>query len=287
MESACIGLDVRTRSIKIRAMDDRRYTAILKSSRIPILELIKESAKEDKHLLMPRLLSESFGTALRIPHSMFIKAGPKRERFVFEVIQSWGKKICHLSRIRLKVVGRERINPAGTYLFVSNHLSPMDIAVMYAILPIHASIVANNEFLQLPVFSYWLRMSGAVFVEQGNQASEIAAFRSMIKRLKGRRSLMLFPEGYVNQENGLAEFKRGGIHSALLAHVPIVPICISGTNEVMRSGSLCIIPGKDVVVRFGDPIEVERLSSRAKKNIDATLRDQISAMQEDSCIDVL
>jgi 1-acyl-sn-glycerol-3-phosphate acyltransferase len=259
-------------------MNERRYEDILETSRVPIWGLFKESIKEDKLFLMPRVLRETFGTLVRMPHSILMKAGPRQERFVFEVLESWGKKTCKLSQIKLKTMGKEKIDPDGTYLFVSNHRSPVDIPALYATLPVPAGFVANATFSWLPVFSYWMRKSGAVFVELGNRAVEASAFRTMVRRLKRGRSLVLFPEGYIQQGKGLAEFKRGGIHSAILAHVPIVPVSLSGTDDVMRPGGLRIVPRKTVVVQYGTPIDVNRLSSSEKRNIESILRDKIAAM---------
>ncbi|MCE5256814.1 MAG: 1-acyl-sn-glycerol-3-phosphate acyltransferase, partial [Spirochaetaceae bacterium] len=161
-------------------------------------------------------------------------------------------------------------------------LSPFDIAVLYSLLPVCTGVVANNEFRRIPVLSYWMRLTGAIFVEQGNAAAEFSAFRLMVERLKGGKSLLLFPEGYINQGKDLAKFKRGGIHSAILAHVPIVPVSLCGTNKVMRPGGLSIVPGQQVLVQFGEPIEAWKLDAKSRKCIDLRLRDRIAAMQE-SC----
>lgn len=261
-------------------LESDRYLEIMEASRMPILSFFKEALKEDKRLLLPRALDESLKTALRIPRSLFMPDGPKRENYVFKTLDRWAKKICSLFQIRLEVVGPSRLSRDETYLFVANHQSPADIVALYAALPVQAGFVATSLLAQVPVFSYWMHQSGAVFVEQGDRRGEMLAFRTMVDRLKRGRSLILFPEGYMHQGSGLAEFNRGGIHSALIARVPIVPVYIGGTADVMRSGSLRIEPRKNVVVEFGDPIEVSHMRREERESVDLRLRRQIAAMKE-------
>lgn len=260
-------------------LDSDRYLDIMQASRIPILSFFKEALKEDKRLLLPRALDTSIKTALRIPRSLFMSDGPRRELYVFKTLDRWAKKVCSLFQMRLQVVGPSRLSSDGTYLFVANHQSPADIVALYAALPVQAGFVATSLMAQIPIFSYWMHQSGAVFVEQGDRRGEMRAFRTMVERLKRGRSLILFPEGYMHQGSGLAEFNRGGIHSALIARVPIVPVYIGGTAEVLPSGSLKIEPRKNVVVEFGDPIEVGHLAREEREKVDARLRERIAAMK--------
>lgn len=239
---------------------------------------ILESYRQDHHCRMVRVLLRSFSTAIAIPRYTLIRNEVARDHFVRRLIRRWGEAVCRIGRFDITVSGTEKIDPARTYLFASNHISPVDVALLHAKIPKDVAIVANKTFLEVPVFSYWIRECGAVLVEQGNAAGEFAAFREMIERLKHGRSLLLFPEGYVSQSGELAEFKRGGLASAILAHVPIVPVCISGTGEVIQSGTLLMKPGVRVTVEFDDPIDTDSLDARARKSIDAMLRERIERM---------
>ncbi|MCE5256139.1 MAG: 1-acyl-sn-glycerol-3-phosphate acyltransferase [Spirochaetaceae bacterium] len=260
-------------------MDESRYAEIVNASRIPAFGMIKESAKEDRTLRLARIFASGYSTVLRIPYSKLMIDGPGKERYVFKLLQDWCKSICRQSRMKLKVTGQELVNPSRSYLFVVNHISPLDIAVMYATLPINATVVADSLFSCLPILSYWMRLTCSVFVERGNAINEFVAFKEMIRQLKKGRSLVLFPEGFLNKEKGLAEFKRGGIHAALIAHVPIIPVCLGGVNEVLASGSLTIIPGRPVSVQFGEPVDGDLLDEDSKKHIETVIRDRIATMQ--------
>jgi 1-acyl-sn-glycerol-3-phosphate acyltransferase len=207
-------------------------------------------------------------------------AGSERDDFVYETLRLWARRVCRLGQIRLETIGAQRLDPAETYLFAVNHMSPMDIPAIYATLPVKAAYVANGLFSRIPIFSYWMKKSGAVFVEQYDAEAELHAFKEMIKRLKKGRSLILFPEGYIYQGQGMAEFKRGGLHAAIIANVPIVPLCVYGTQHVMRAGSLHVKPRMRVVAEFGDPIYPDTLSRADRKDIERTVYRQLFAMKE-------
>jgi 1-acyl-sn-glycerol-3-phosphate acyltransferase len=262
-------------------IDGTRYSDIVAKSRVPTLSLLAEAMREDRPLfLLPRAIRVTFRTALDIPRSLFMRRGAKLERYVFSVLRRWARKVCGIFQVRLSVSGAWRLDPKRTYLFAANHSSPVDIPALYAVLPVRAAFVANSLFAQIPIFSYWMRRSGAVFVDRGNGRAEMRAFRAMVRRLRRGRSLILFPEGEMHQGRGLAEFKRGGLHAAAMAGVPIVPVCLSGTADVMRPGSLRVAPRKKVVVHFGEPIELDSLRRPERKDVDSLVRSAISRMKE-------
>lgn len=266
----------------MQEMDEDRYRNIVVGSRIPALALLNESIKEDRLLLLPRALRLCLRTMGRMPRALFMHPGPDRDRYVFQTLEECSRRICHLAQIRLEVRGQELIEPGHTYLFAVNHSSPADIPVLYAALPAQAAFVANGLFARVPVFSFWMRKSGAVFFDKGDQKAAIAVFRTMVRRLKKGRSLILFPEGFMHKGEGLEEFKRGGIHSAVLAGVSIIPVCLGGTAEVIPIGSMHIRPRRRVTVDFGEPIETGSLGREARRNIEGIVRDRLLAMKAEA-----
>lgn len=261
------------------ARNETRYARLIEGSIFPPWTLFRESFKEDHRLLLPRMIVVSIRTARYIPQSLFSRAGKWRDKLVFSVFRKWGKRICRLGQVKLEILGAENVEPGKTYLFAVNHMSPMDIPVICAALKEKAAFVANSIFLRIPVFSYWMRKSGAVFVEQGKPEMEMKAFKEMIRRLKKGRSLILFPEGYIFQGEGLADFKRGGLHAAVLTDTPIVPLCLYGTQHVIRAGSLHIVPRSRVVVEFGPAILPSDLDRADRKDIERVIHDRLGGMK--------
>jgi 1-acyl-sn-glycerol-3-phosphate acyltransferase len=261
------------------ARNETRYAKLVEHSIFPPWTLFRESFREDPKLLFPRMLLLSMRTARYIPKAVLMKAGPERDDLVQSVFKEWGRDMCHLGQVRLDILGLDNVDPEETYLIAVNHMSPMDIPVISAALPMPAAYVANALFLKIPVFSYWMRKSGAIFVDQGHPEAEMHAFKEMIRRLKKGRSLILFPEGYINQGEGLAEFKRGGLHAAIFADIPILPLCLYGTQHVMRAGSLHVTPRTRVVAEFGEPIIPATLSRTERKDIERFVSCRLGAMK--------
>lgn len=260
-------------------LDENRYRCVLEGPRSPVFNLFWESFKEDRSLTFARVLHASFQTVWRIPGAAMCRPGPGRERYIFETLRRWARRVCDLCRVELEVTGREKLEPDQTYLVVANHSSPMDIPVLYSALPLLAGFVANALFLKIPVFSHWMKMSGAVFVDQGRPDQEFSSFREMVGTLRKGRSLILFPEGGIHQGDGLGVFRRGGVHTAVFANVPIIPVCLKGTGDVLRAGSFAIHKGRNVRIDFGDPVDPARLNRFERKNIEFLVYNRLLGMK--------
>lgn len=260
-------------------IDANRYAEIVMSTKAPLWHFLKAALREDTLLLLPRILLRTMRTLRSVPHTLFIKSEAMLARYAFHIIADWSRAIIKITQIKLEIRTIEKLSPSGTYLFVSNHRSPSDIPVLFAVVPTPAAFVANGLFKKIPVFSYWMRASGSVFIELGNPKSALVAFKSMSRRLRDGRSLILFPEGHMHQGTGIDEFNRGGIYAAILEGVPIVPICLYGTDKVMRPGSYHINPRKKVIISFGKAIDPKTLERQEKKNIDAIVHQIISDMR--------
>jgi 1-acyl-sn-glycerol-3-phosphate acyltransferase len=257
-------------------IDANRYAEIALRSKVPLFRFLHVAMKEDRLFLLPRILIRTIKTMRRIPHTFFIKDEAELERYVFQTISQWAKSVLKITKMRLDVRGIEHLKPDQTYLFVSNHRSPADIPVLFTTIPQRAAFVANAIFQSIPAIAYWMRASGSVFIDQSNPKSALAAFKSMARRLRKGRSLILFPEGHMHQGKGIDPFNRGGIFSAVLTGTPIVPICLYGTDRVIRPGSFHINPYKRVFVEFCSPIETTTLGRTEKKEIDAIVHDMIA-----------
>lgn len=259
--------------------NETRYAKLIEHSIFPPWTLLVASWKEDPKLLLPRMIGLSILTGRRIPRAVCMKPGPRRTAFVYDTLHSWARRLCRLAKVRLEIKDAANIDPRRTYLFAVNHMSPMDIPALYASISVDAAFVANAQFLGIPIFSYWMRKSQAVFVSQNDPEAELRAFKEMIKRLKRGRSLILFPEGYIFQGEGMAEFKRGGLHAAVLAGVPIVPLCVYGTQHVMRAGSLHVDPRMRVIVEIGKAIDPGELTHAERKDIEGIVYKRLSEMK--------
>ncbi len=266
-------------SSKQTELNETRYEEIAKTSSSPWKGLLKESLKEDKTATLPRVILKTFGTVRSIPRLYLRLSKKRRKAFAARRLRKWATDVCRMANVKLDVVGKENIPSGQACLFVCNHMSPMDIPALFAATPVPIAFVANYTFSTIPLFRFWTKHSGSVYVRQGDSAAELGAFKDIVETLKDGTNLLIFPEGYIFQGEGLAEFKRGGISAAVLAQAPIVPVCLWGTQEAMPPGRLYIKPSTRIHVEFGSPIETKGMSRSERKNVDQTVYDILLDMK--------
>lgn len=262
--------------------NEARYEEIVSSKRQPWISLLQAARKEDVHNLLPKALLRSLGTVRSVPMLWLMPTKRARRWFASRKLRKWGRSICNLVDSRLEVIGKDLIPHDRACLFVCNHMSPMDIPVLATVIPEHFAFVANQIFETIPVFHFWTKHSGSVYVKQGDGVAELAALKSMIARLANGTSLLLFPDGYIHQGEGLASFKRGGLSSALLAKAPIIPMCLYGTQIAMPPGRLYIEPGVRIRLEFSSPIETAGMTRNERKELISMVRERMLSMKAEA-----
>lgn len=138
-------------------------------------------------------------------------------------IQEWSKKLLKIFHIRLRVIGSEKIlsNP---HLLVSNHISWLDIHVINAFKPVR--FVAKSEVRGWPVFGWMAEQLGTVFIRR-DSARHARQVVDQVAQVLKIESVCIFPEGTSTRGDSVLPFKPNLFESAILAHVPVLPIAIS------------------------------------------------------------
>ncbi|MBZ5569820.1 MAG: 1-acyl-sn-glycerol-3-phosphate acyltransferase [Acidobacteriia bacterium] len=186
------------------------------------------------------------------PISLLAGVLDKSGRARHTVVKLWSAIILKVVT-RATVSGLERIDASKPRLYVANHLSAMDIPLLYRHLPFPFRIMAHRLVFRVPLIGWWLRSSGALEIEPGNFALTRRALREAIKTLQRGMSLVVFPEGERAPRGKMLPFRRGAFYVAVKAQADIVPMAILGTYEALPLGSVHI---RRVALQFvvGDPI---------------------------------
>ena len=155
--------------------------------------------------------------------------------------------------MRVRVEGLERITPGTTYVFVSNHQSIYDTPVIFASLPYQLRIIAKESLARFPVLGWHLRRGGHLFVDRRHP--DRAGILQPLARAGVRRAVADHLRGRHAQRRTAASrrFKGGSFLLAIEAGLPIVPIAVIGTRQVMPKGRLRTEPA-DVTLIVHDPI---------------------------------
>jgi 1-acyl-sn-glycerol-3-phosphate acyltransferase len=176
-----------------------------------------------------------------------------RSNATMRLARGWSRSILAALGIRVVYDGLDRTRTAGPCVYVANHQSWIDIWVLMRVIPASTRLVAKEELRRVPVIGQVLSVSGFVMIDRSNRARSIQSLRQAAEKIRGGRSVLLFPEGTRSRDGRLQPFKKGGFHLALQAGVPVVPVAIHGSFALLPPGSLRSRRGT-VRVEFLDPV---------------------------------
>jgi 1-acyl-sn-glycerol-3-phosphate acyltransferase len=176
----------------------------------------------------------------------------------------------------MQVEGLENIDPGSTYVFVANHRSFMDIPVLLAYLPLQFRFLAKKGLFLIPFLGTHLRRAGHLPVVKDNPRASLKSMTDAARILREPgMSVMLFPEGGRSKDGELQDFIEGAAYIAVKAGVPVIPIAMTGTREVLPMGSLQIMSGI-VEMRIGNPIPIANLTMKDRATLTQTMHDRIA-----------
>ncbi len=162
-------------------------------------------------------------------------------RLWFVTLASKAVFVC--TGVRVEVNGLDNL-PAGNSVVVANHASYVDGPLLKGYLPSRFSFVIKGEMRNIPVAHFLLRRGGQRFVERNVQAASSRDAREIVKAAKEGQSLAFFPEGTFREERGVGRFRPGAFVAAVRGKMPIVPIAISGSRDMLPMGHILPRPRK-------------------------------------------
>ena len=200
-----------------------------------------------------------------------------RTTVVFRIGRLWSRAHLTVMGIAPVYTGLEHAAGTAPRIFLANHLSSLDIWVLAPMLPVTTRFVSKRSLFWIPVLGQAMAVAGFIAINRQDRASAIRSLSSATEPIRRGASVILFPEGTRSRDGRLARFKRGSFHLALEAGVPVVPVAISGTYQVVKPRSIVVRPGP-VHVTFAPPIDVaayagdlEGLMARVRSEIAARL----------------
>ena len=189
----------------------------------------------------------------------------------------WAKMLCLWMGMRVKVSGLENLDPSQNYIFVSNHLSYADTPVLLANIPANFRFMAKASLFKIPFLGHHLRVAGHIPVETDNPRDAVRSMNEAGRIVRESKiSVLLFPEGGRSRGES-TDFKGGAAFVALKSGVPVVPVGLRGTMEIMPRGSSVIRSG-EVQVRFGEPIPTAGLSMKDREAFTAELQNRVNGL---------
>jgi 1-acyl-sn-glycerol-3-phosphate acyltransferase len=151
-----------------------------------------------------------------------------------------------------RVTGLEHL-PETACVAVANHSSYLDGMILTAVLPPRFTFVIKREMTHVPFANFLLQRIGSEFVERFNRSRGAVDARRIIGHAKRHESLGFFPEGTFRAEPGLRRFHNGAFVAALSGNLPVVPIVIRGSRQMLPSEQWLARPGR-LEVLIKEPI---------------------------------
>jgi 1-acyl-sn-glycerol-3-phosphate acyltransferase len=166
-----------------------------------------------------------------------------------------------LAGVRVEMVGLDQLDPSRSYIFMSNHVSNVDPPILIPLIPKRTSVMVKKELFSYPILGRAMRMGSLVPVDRGNRDAGIAAVKAAKEVVQQGLNMTIFVEGKRSFDGKLLPFKKGPFYLAMECGVPVVPVTISGTHDIMPKTRFAIKPAT-VTVIFHPPIEPKDFVSR-------------------------
>ncbi|MFC0014176.1 MULTISPECIES: 1-acyl-sn-glycerol-3-phosphate acyltransferase [Allobacillus] len=192
---------------------------------------------------------------------------------VHELPKKIGRRIFKSTGSKIVVNGDEKIHDSQV-LFVSNHQGNFDIFALLGYLKKPFGFISKIEVKKIPIARTWMEKMDCLFLDRKDRRQSLKTFKQGIELLKDGHSLLIFPEGTRARRDELLEFKSGSLSLARKANVPVQPVMINGTYNIMEANNNRIRKGK-VYLTVCDPIlpeeyehmSLDELADETKKRI--------------------
>ena len=166
---------------------------------------------------------------------------PNRASRMFAV--TWAKTLAILTPVRVSVEGVENAHRAQSYVVVSNHQSQYDILLLYGWLELDMKWVMKKELRKIPGIGIGCEKAGHIFVDRNKPKQAAKAIKDALARMGKGIGILFFPEGTRSLDGHLLPFKRGAFHLSIDQDLPILPVTLVGTRDVLPAKSLLPFPG--------------------------------------------
>lgn len=186
------------------------------------------------------VLTTLVGAVLAVPLALLVS--PRVANLYVAV--PWGRILAWLVPVRVEVEGLDHIDPGQSYVVVANHQSQFDIPVVYGWIGLDLRWVAKVELSRIPFVAAGCRAIGHIFIDRANPDQSRTAINRAVGRLKPGTGLMFFAEGTRSLTGELRPFKKGAFRVAVDQQLPILPVTVIDTREILPAKSLRIRPGR-------------------------------------------
>jgi 1-acyl-sn-glycerol-3-phosphate acyltransferase len=193
-------------------------------------------------------------------------------RVQHDMARRWGRASLWIAGAPFTVIGREHVLPLAIY--TSNHTSFMDTPLVFSSLPFQFRILAKQSLWKWPFIGWHLNRSGQIPVDEESSSGSIAGLNRAIRVLKSGMPLFIFPEGGRTEDGEMQPFMKGPAYMSIRARVPLIPMALIGTYELLPIHTHHFRP-RPVKLVIGEPIDPAGYTIRQTDELTARLHIEI------------
>ena len=182
----------------------------------------------------------------------------------------WARVLLRVALSPVKLEHPERL-VQGAAVYVSNHLSYYDTPVLYAKLPFQFRILAKAPLWKVPFIGWYLQRSGQVPIDQSSARAGVVSLGRGAKTLDGGMPMVIFPEGGRAFNGKLQTMAAGAAWMAIKAQVPLVPLTMVGTYELLPIHVYALRP-RPLKLIVGEPISTVGMTTRDAEALTERMR---------------
>jgi 1-acyl-sn-glycerol-3-phosphate acyltransferase len=171
----------------------------------------------------------------------------------------WSRVTCWLALCRVKTAGHEKLDPRQSYIFIANHQGAFDIFLVYGFLNQNIKWIQKQSLRKIPFVGFASEKAGHVFVDSSSIGARSLTIERAKEQITEGGSMVIFPEGARTLTGKMDRFKRGAYQIAFDMQLPIVPLTINGSYDVLKRNTKDLRPGRLELV-IHEPIPTHGLT---------------------------
>ncbi|MEZ2347658.1 lysophospholipid acyltransferase family protein [Terriglobus sp. RCC_193] len=207
--------------------------------------------------------------------SLLVSLWDKSGRQQHAIAHIWAKLMLVIALSPMKVVNPQNLHLGRAAVFASNHLSYMDTPALFGALPFQFRILANHYLFKIPFIGWHLTRSGQVPIDQSSMRSMVAGLMRGVSTLKSGMPLLIFPDGGRSSDGHIRQFLQGAAFMAIKAQVPLVPLALVGTYELLPMHTYHLAP-RPLLLIACDPINTTGMVTKDAEALTQRLMDAIA-----------
>ena len=190
----------------------------------------------------------------------------------------WSWLTIRILLLPVKVEGREHLDKKQSYVFVSNHQGAFDIFLIYGFLGRNFKWMMKYQLRKMPFIGMACQAAHHIFVDKRGTAKIKQTYLEARQTLKDGMSLVVFPEGARTFTGHMGDFKRGAYMLASDLQLPVVPLTINGSFQVMpRMRDMKWVQWHPLTLTIHEPIPPKE---QRPENITATLQESYQVIMK-------